>query len=231
MARSVLIAVTWLVVGCAVPRSVIQGQTAAAIGAGGAEVGLASGIGIRRLSGSNVDNTSVNFPVVEGNAQAGLTDMLSFNLHLSPAGLQPGVKVTLVDGPLALAVLPQVAGLLSTGNQSSSGGTTTTSTIYGIMGGARLLLSHTSGPYGGVGYDLQYVTSQDNNGSSQGSATSHALTFALGFDLKAGGLRVRPELSVLYSPSNEFASSGGSARSNVPELQIIPNVTLAAAAK
>ena len=44
----------------------------------------------------------LSVPWFEANANSGFTDRVALNVHMSPAGLQPGVKITLNRSPIAI---------------------------------------------------------------------------------------------------------------------------------
>src|SRR6478672_5147731 len=107
---------------CAVPRSGILGMTASPLAAGGAEAAVSGGVAypsdtpppdIRTVAGTTITSSQTvsgfTFPAFEGNLAYGINDSISFNLHGSGAGLQPGVKINLLKGDLNVAVLPAIA--------------------------------------------------------------------------------------------------------------------------
>src|SRR5687767_4795554 len=117
--------------GCLTPRSAGYGVTARPLKGGGAEAGVAMGVVYQTVStapqdvaGARVVTTTrgLQAPSFEANAEIGLSDEMGLNLHFSPAGLQPGVKVTFMYGPVQLAILPAVA----FGYSNNSTGTATT---------------------------------------------------------------------------------------------------------
>src|SRR5579863_2218069 len=98
--RSLIVTLALWSAACVLPRSAIQGQTAAPVGAGNAEVALSAGLGYQIdnqppvvSGGTSTTNSTETFwlPGFEGNAQYGFTDWLGLNVHVAKAGLQPGI--------------------------------------------------------------------------------------------------------------------------------------------
>jgi hypothetical protein len=223
---------------CAMPRSMVLGQTAGALGTGQAEAAASVGPQFTQFTDNGSAGTSsasnpslFSFPVTEANFQYGVGDSASINVHLSPAGLQPGVKVTLLNGPIKLAILPEVGGgLLYEGSGSGS------ETDFVFIAGAKVIVSGEAGWYAGVGYDFTYLSGNLNataiiTGTSSGSgsttnegfnATSHSASGAIGYEFRAGLLRIRPELAVLYSPGFQVDNVTGDGH-----VIFLPNVTVA----
>ncbi len=213
-----------LLAACATPRSAVLGQTAAALGAGRAEVALATGFNADFTSSNGSSTNGISFPVYEGNLQFGLSDQTGLNLHLSPAGLQPGLKVTLVSGEVALAILPEAGiGLATASFSPSFPGSSARETGFEFIGGAKFILSHSKGVYGGVGYDFQYVSISTDSPSNSPSYTSHGISLAIGYDFASGFLRLRPEFSMIISPSNKQSNSN----SNLTDYYLLPTLTVA----
>ncbi len=84
------------------------GMMAAPVGRG-TEVGVFSGVGYGAQTGPIVTNTNpvtgeqtnsqtqnrvFNIPAFEANVQKGFNDHIALNVHVSPAGIQPGLKWT-----------------------------------------------------------------------------------------------------------------------------------------
>ena len=181
--------------GCLTPRSAVLGQTAAPVGPGATEVGLASGFGYQSQAAPpflTKDPTGTkdyyaqtlargfSLPAFEANAQMGVTEMVAVNLHASSAGIQPGAKITLNRGFGQVALLPEVAfgygsSASSTfltgqdGRQNESSPTATTNLNF--LGGLKVIASHRMGLYGGLGYDLQLSNSVTTGTSGVGNAT------------------------------------------------------------
>ncbi|MHB8878572.1 MAG: hypothetical protein ACYC8T_33150 [Myxococcaceae bacterium] len=168
-----------LLSGCLTPRSVVVGQTAAPVGAGATEVGLATGFayqsemapgyltrditGTRDLYAQKLSR-GFSLPAFEANGQIGVSELVAVNLHASSAGIQPGAKITLNRGFGQVALLPEVAfgygsSAASTfltgqdGKQSESDPGATTSLNF--LAGLKVIASHRMGLYGALGYDLQ----------------------------------------------------------------------------
>jgi hypothetical protein len=165
----------------------------------------------------------VTIPWPEGNLHFGVSDQAGINFHLSPAGLQPGVKVSWANQDVAFAILPEAGIGLATGSASTIGVTQTSSaTLTGLMIGSKFLLSHRSGVYGGAGYDFQSWSYSIDNASS--TETSHAISLAIGREIVAGLVNIRPELSFLISPTTSVNQRGATGFSQV---SLIPTVTIA----
>ena len=217
--------------GCITPRSMGMGITPALLGPGGASASASGGVMIETLSASGASSLSVSFPSFEGNVGVGLIEMADLNVHLSSAGLQPGVKIGLLRGPVTVSVLPQVA-LLIVSTNSRSGSTGSGGLSVGFLGGLKLLGSHESGFYGGFGYDFQFgsLGSSISTGSSGSASTvvAHNLTLNVGFELVIGHLRLRPELAIAITPSVSSSSSvpGGSTSSG-PVFAFLPSLSAA----
>jgi hypothetical protein len=234
-----------LLSGCLMPRSAGIGQTADMLRKGQAEIGLSPGLvyqSATQPAAQQGDPTTsvggVNFPASEGNAAYGINDTIGLNLHLSPAGLQPGVKIALMRGAFDVAVMPSVAiGVFSQSAGTTEGSTTTSSSesYLGLMAGLKILGSHRSGFYGGVGYDLQSVgmsgtTGSGNNNTSSESTLSHNLSIGAGYEAKFGAIRIRPELAMTFTPGMSRTSTSGSNTETVDAgsgFYFFPNVTIA----
>ena len=254
-----LLASLALTSGCiTVPRSAVLGMTASPLGAGRTEVGLSGGLGI--LSESEPPQTT-NFliftqtdwttragasPLAEANVHHGLNDWLGLNLHVSQAGVQPGLKVTVLERAVTLGVMPEVGlGLLagSTGHTTFQGSSRTDAAPVSELrwifsAGGRLLLSHPgSGVYGGAGYQLLLAgTSQsqrsgaDEVASQSTTHTVHNVQAAFGWETRYGSLRVRPELAAVITPDwtvRERAGNTELGRGGGNGLLLFPNVTFA----
>jgi hypothetical protein len=248
----VMFAVTWGV-GCVLPRSVVLGQTAAPMGAGGSEVSVSSGMAYQIdnqppvVSGNTSTTASTQtlwVPGFEGNAQYGFTDWLGLNVHVSEAGLQPGIKLNILSGNLNLAVLPEFA--FGYASQSASTTTTTGSTsntangntqyFFEFLAGAKILISHSGGLYGGIGYDFQVLSTStvDNQGINRGSSTQNAnvLSAAIGYSIQFGSFSLRPELALQYLPANTNSSGIGTNQTSLGggnSFVFFPNLTFAVA--
>ena len=104
MQRVLMLAfVSVLSTACLMPRSASFGQTAMPLAPGAVEVGLTPGMvfegsnGPPIPAGGNTTNVQSSryfgLPSGEGNIGLGLSDTVGLNLHLSPAGVQPGAKL------------------------------------------------------------------------------------------------------------------------------------------
>jgi hypothetical protein len=259
--------VALLVCGCLTPRSVMLGQMASPVGKGAAEIGVGAGVGYSQQTAPSMNTTLPNgdlqqnqqsshalaLPGVEGNVLYGLSERVGFNAHLSSAGLQPGLKIT-VNSPrdrAHFALLPEFgAGYASYAQSTFVTGTngltmeTAPSSInmFTFMIGLRALVSHQSGFYAGVGYDLivtrSYQTSTLGAGnsvtptSSTTTSIEHQITVNLGFSVNVGWFRIRPEIAVGIQPSiNTSYSSGGTQSGGYGGygFVILPGFVLAAA--
>lgn len=256
IARSLVVAVTFAVTalssGCIVPRSAGYGFTAAPVGAGGADVGVAMGLIYQQESSTSqpitgTSNTSTSrqtqLPAFEANAQLGVTDELAFNLHASQVGIQPGAKITILREPVMVAVLPQIGGGFITKGATTSttiGGSTTTAegdagTSFTFLGGVHAVVSIPAGFYGGLGYDFQYI-SQSNRQAGNGNTTTayqqaHNLGAAVGYELRIGAISLRPEIAVLFTPLAKNQSNNGTTTADQPDssgLFFFPNISVAA---
>lgn len=225
MNRWVLIAATLAAAtGCITPRSVMLGQTANTVGAGNAEVALAMGGSFARMTpagagtSTNASSTLFTVPEFEGNVAFGLGEALDLNVHLSTAGIQPGVKLLLATGEWKLAILPEFAFLYAGSNSGSN------ASSRNIMLGLKGLASHTSGLYGGLGYDLRLFERGATSGAGASETMSHFANLAVGYELKMGTVSVRPELAVAFAPVFSLAEN---AEGIGTELIVLPNVTIA----
>lgn len=220
-------------VGCVTPRSMALGMMAQPIG-NGTEVGVFTGVGYSSITGPVVSTTNPStmevtntqtanrafaIPSFEANITKGFTDHVGLNVHVSPAGIQPGLKWTVNKSRVAhFAILPAIAmgyGSVqsvdfvaqSTGAQTEVNPRATTS--FTFLGGLKLLVSHVSGFYAGAGYDLVF---QRSNSSSAPSATAdrvdaitetltHQIMAAVGFSLSFGAVSARPEIAFAVNPA------------------------------
>lgn len=249
-------AVLFLGAGCFVPRSASFGQTGRMLAGNEVEAAVTPGFAYQITNNPPQDlgngqrltssTAGLTLPAFEGNVGVGLTEMLGLNIHMSPAGFQPGVKVGLVKGPVSFAIMPQLAlGIWTQANSQTVNGTTTSSnpgTFYGLLGGLKAFASHESGVYGGLGYDIQ-IFNVPNSGAALGgnlgggggntstTATSHNIGLAAGYELTIGGLRIRPELAFMFAPALSVATSNGSTtvtQSGGSAVYVFPNVTFGA---
>lgn len=261
MRKTLGLLIAIIIQGCVTPRSVGTGITAAPLGPGVNEVGVSAGFTWQTQTnppttvsaGNTITQTwqqgaGVQIPAAEANAQFGLTRMLGLNLHLSPAGIQPGLKVTLLERAVTLGLMPDLGlGWTSGGtktivftNQNRDDGLPQSQSNFVFLGGLRFLLMHPgSGAYGSVGYQYQTVTqtliSRTGSAENKSSTTTtlHNVVAAVGYEFKRGALRIRPELAFEITPElgmstrqNEdpaVSMSGGNS------FFIFPNVTFAIA--
>ncbi|MBX7115268.1 MAG: hypothetical protein K1X64_13145 [Myxococcaceae bacterium] len=250
---------------CVTPRSIGFGYTAQPLGKGGAEVGVALGALYQAEAQPPTSGTNANgqptteqitangwsAPHFEGNAQVGINSSLGLNVHFSAAGVQPGLKWTLAHNKnVSLAVVPQFgvgffshrsATLVSgvDGRERETAPVTTQVLLF--QPGAKVIFSHRSGFYAGIGYDLismrrtQVSTiGSDTNGTLQtvnavSTSVGHQLGAAIGVSAEAGPLLLKPELAVIAIPSFDTTytrdtvsvpSSGGFAFAIFPSLTI-----------
>jgi len=241
--------------GCIVPRSAGYGFTGAALGPGGADVGLAMGLVYQQeanapqTSGTGTTTTTnrqVQLPSFEAHAALGITDQVAVNLHASQAGLQPGVVITVLKEPVQVSLVPELGGGFVTQGASTTtiiGGSSTTAegngaSSFTILGGARALVVLPQGLYGGLGYDFQYVSQGSRNAVSGVTTTTtsqaHNVGAAVGYELTLGSIVLRPELAVLFTPLAKNQTNASGTTADLPDstgLYLFPNVTVAAAAK
>ena len=238
--------------GCslATPRSVLTGQGGAVLGSGMAEASLSGGVAYRSeaaVSGqgnagsSSSTNDALTIPAFEANVRYGLSDRFDLNLHASPAGLQPGLKIGALVGPVSIAVMPEFAvGYMATSqNNPNSAASTASLKVTSLLVGIKVLASHSSGFFGALGYDYQrdWVTEQVQLTGSSGSqpadshVEAHDVTLSAGFSLPVRGIEIRPELAVLWCPAQTFAAASPSTPSTGTSGSmwlLFPSVTVAA---
>jgi hypothetical protein len=223
--------------GCLTPRSIMVGQMAAPIGKGAAEIGLGAGVGYAAQSGPIIQNPGggstqqltkgFGLPTFEGNAHFGFGDHLGLNMHVSSAGIQPGVKITVNKSQVAhFALMPQAAiGYASFGQANYVAGTDgvqmettpTWTTAFTFMIGLRVMVSHRSGFYASVGYDFIATRSTTNVGASMTSSPTstlntslqHQLAVNVGFTVAVNWLRIRPEIAVGILPAISSSTHSG----------------------
>jgi|SRR5579871_1412544 len=229
--------------GC-IAHSVILGQTAAPVGAGNGEVGLSVGAGYSSTTTTQPPNgitpqssstsSGFSFPALEGNAAYGVSDAISLNLHGSRAGVQPGVKLTLLNGDLKLAILPSVAfGVTQTSNTASSNSSNNnSSTAWNVLAGARVIVSY-GGGYGAAGYDFYYSHSGDD--TTTDTVILHTIAFAIGYLSQGGPMRVGIEADAFFSPAGSTSTTSNNMPSNgqpssVTDWGVLVAVTLQARA-
>lgn len=249
-----------LLSGCiTVPRPAVLGMTASPLGAGRTEVGLSGGVAVlseteppqtTSLLGITVSDWTTRggvSPQAEANVHHGLSDWLGLNLHVSQAGIQPGLKITLLERVVTLALMPEVGfGLLAgqTGATQFVGSSRTDAAPLSelrwlLVAGGRFLLSHpNTGVYFGVGYQFQLagqnLSQKDGTRELLSQSTTHTLhnvQAAFGWEVRSGNLRIRPEFAAVITPewSTSLSSGGTQAlRSGGNGFLLLPNVTFAA---
>ncbi|MBE2248711.1 MAG: hypothetical protein IAE78_04110 [Myxococcus sp.] len=257
-----------LLVGCVTPRSMTLGMMAAPVGRG-TEVGVFSGVGYSAQTGPVVTTTNVageqsnqqtqnrafSIPAFEANVQKGFNDHVALNFHVSPAGVQPGLKWTVNRSRVAhFAILPAIAfgyGSVATsdfvaqptGAQSEINPRATTS--FTFLGGLKLLVSHQSGFYAGVGYDFVFNRSNSSSAPNANAdrtdvitqTSTHQLMGAVGFSIALGQVSLRPEIAFAVNPalSQTISSRVGAASTGDQTLSggfswaILPGFTIAVA--
>ena len=128
-----------------------------------------------------------------------------------PGGRAAGRQLAVSRSSLSLAVMPELGlGYWSRGgsNLRTQGATQTSTDLagtssVGLLLGAKVLASLSSGLYAGGGYAYQQI-STSNTGPSAGNrgnvSVSHAFSMALGWELGGGAVKVRPELALMILP-------------------------------
>ncbi len=210
--------------GCVAPRSLTVGQLAAPVGRGATEVGVFGGV----LYGAQTDPTLTDksqavhrvfgAPTAEANVQHGFNDTFALNLHASNAGLEPGLKITLNRSRVAhVALLPAVglgygsyasSTLVDDGNGLLVETAPASVTSFTFLAGLKVLVSHRSGFFAGVGYDLLYhrsLSTQDRGGPAPAQtltqSLSHQVSASVGFDFVIGAMvHLRPEVAFAVYP-------------------------------
>ena len=217
------------------------GQLAQPMNPGDAEVALSTGAELQ-LTPTDFPGTSgnvqVGLPVAAGRLAYGASDRVELEFGASSVGLSPGVKIGGTSGRLSYAILPEVG--IGYFHQSSQTNLPTNGDFVSVpeenlflTPGIKLLLSHDSGLYAGVSYDFLRHTQANSipdavTASSGTDTTAHLLTAALGFST-SGRLIVRPELSVLFCPSQSttFAEGFGSTPQSSSFWALTTSVTFA----
>jgi hypothetical protein len=210
------------------------GQMAAPVGRGATEVGVYSGVLYASQTNPTFDardglgdpiktterTNGFSLPAFEVNLQHGFSEHVALNVHGSSAGIQPGVKITVNKSNVAhFAILPEVAfGYGSVGGSVFTAGadgvqvegSPNSKTSFTFLGGLKLLFSHRSGFFAGVGYD--FIFNRNYNASVLGggnvtdkqeiinSTTGHQVSASIGLDIKLGMLHVRPEIAFAVYP-------------------------------
>ena len=246
--------------GCVTQRSLGVGQMASAVGTGAADINVFTGVMYQQQSapatmatdilGDPVSNTvnskGLSIPWFEANANYGFGEHLSLNFHMSPAGIQPGLKITLNKSRIAnIALLPQIGiGYASYGESVTTAGANgqgtevnpTSVTSFIFTAGMKLLISHRSGFFFGLGYDLMVTRNVQNSttGTPQTlvyhqtvlSSLQHQLGLGVGMSIKVGFVSIRPEIAFAIVPAisgtrtidnnTSYSASGGFAWAILP---------------
>jgi hypothetical protein len=220
--------------GCIVPRSMTLGQLAAPVGRGATDVGVYTGFVYASQTNPQFDGrNSINDPIktndrtngftipaFEANLSTGFSDHVGLNVHASSAGLQPGLKLTLNRSKVAwVALMPEVAfGYASLGASTFTAGSDgvlvegspRSQTSFTFLAGLKLLFSHRSGFFAGVGYD--FIFNRNYNAAIVGgggvtdkteiiySTTGHQIAASIGIDITMGWLHLRPEVAFGVTP-------------------------------
>ncbi len=242
-----LVGVAIICGGCITQRSLVIGQMASAVGKGGADLNVTTGLMYGAQTAPPFNSTDVggmplsnqgsgkglSVPWFEANANYGLTEHIGLNLHMSPAGLQPGAKFTLNRSPIAsIALLPQIGlGYGSTGNSTFVADQTgtqtevnpTSQTRFIFTAGLKVLISHRSGFFTGLGYDFYFTRSAANGTTGSGSTVQltqtitssieHLIGAGVGFSVAVGMVSIRPELDFAVIPAISTTSQSGNAQS------------------
>lgn len=213
------------------PRSTVLGQTAALPDPGAASLGASAGLAWAHegpYSGTGGSATDqVLLPNLQGSLSYGLSDLFALNVRGDSAGLHPGLTVALLRGDLALAAQPQVGiGYLHSGGSSSAAVSDGDYVVF--TAGARVLASHSSGVFGGVGYAFEVVWAKANGGYAQSEWTyqEHQLLLGVGYEAAVGPLKLRPEVAFMLVPARKV-SSRGSDQSAELALVLAPSLTVA----
>jgi hypothetical protein len=260
MRMVVLVIAVGVGAGCVTQRSLGVGQLASAVGKGAADINVFTGVMYQQQSApptpssgpggetltNQVNSKGLSLPWFEANANYGFGDHLGLNVHMSPAGIQPGLKITLNKSRIAnIALLPQLGiGYASYGESTTSSDSTgrgtevnptsTTSLIF--TAGLKVLISHQSGFFTGLGYDFMFTRNVQNSTSGPPqslvyhqtvlSSIQHQIGLAVGMSIKLGFLSIRPEIAFAIAPAisgtrtidntNSFSASGGFAWAILP---------------
>lgn len=253
---------------CLHARPMLMGAPAMPLGRGSTDVSVGAGVGYVQQSNpvftsqgatpSEVLNTFTKatgfaLPTVEGNVQYGFSKRLALNAHVSPAGLQPGLRINLTNSRLInLAIMPTLgAGYASVLDSTFSGGQDgrytesgqRLTTSFTFLAGAKFSIAHQSGFYLAVGYDLLLnrsramlppTTSSDRSDVTT-TSVQHQLSGNIGFEIamgEGGVVKLRPEVSVAVAPmSNTVISVVGANTSTANGVggltwAIVPGITI-----
>jgi hypothetical protein len=240
MRRLALLALV-LASGCvAIPHAAILGQTAAPLQRGEVVGSTSLGVGYQSASSQQTTTGTLQLPALEANLAAAIADRVGLNLHLSDAGLLPGVKVTVVHaGSFDFALMPELGGAYYY-SHSTSGGTFSVNSGGSngmLLAGARALIS-VSLLYAGVGYHFMEIWSSTTDNTTVPPTNStitsqyHSLLFNLGLDLQAGAVKLRPEVAFVLTPAGSSHDDRSNTTSQLGyEWTILPNLTVAVSTK
>jgi hypothetical protein len=232
--RSLVLLTAAIAAPACLPYSAAVGQPATSVRTGGTEVGATIGIGHQRITpdrefGPDETTSMTQTPRLEGNILYGISDTLGLNVHVSDAGLQPGVKIVVVpEGNIHIAILPAFAfGRFGT-TQEDTDRPDDDSAMTSLMLGARAIVSAPDSVYGAIGYDFQRVSnSGDGDVGDDATFKIHNLSLAIGIDLPFGGARIRPELALLYA--GKATVEDDDAAQDFDRLVVFPSLTIAVA--
>jgi hypothetical protein len=213
------------------PRSTVLGQTAMLPDPGSASLGASAGLAWAHegpYSGTGGSATDqVLLPNLQGSLSYGLSDLFAVNVRGDTAGLHPGLTVALLRGDFSLAAQPQVGiGYLHSGGGSSSTGSSGDYVVF--TAGARVLASHSSGVFGGLGYAFEFVSLKSGSGSLSSESTyqEHQLLLGVGYEAAVGSLKLRPEISFMVIPARKVSSRGLDQSADV-SFVLAPSLTVA----
>jgi len=221
--------------GCVTQRSLSFSQLAAPVGSQGADVAVTTGVMYSEQTAppspgtdnagnptmSQVHSSAVAAPWIEANAQYGFTRQIAMNVHVSPAGIQPGLKWTLNRSLVAhIAVLPEIGVGYAQHNTSTFVSDQTGAQVENNPGyvtdllfqaGLKVLFSHRSGFYGGIGYDFLTTRSLSVQNTGTPNTTQqvrtltisyqHQLAVGVGFSAQLGMISFRPEVAFAIVPA------------------------------
>lgn len=253
MRTAVLVILAVSAFGCVTQRSLSVGQMASGVGKGGADVNVFTGVLYQQQSAppitgtdgagdpfsTQVNSTGFSFPWFEANANYGFNDHVALNAHMSPAGFEPGVKITLNKSRIAhVALLPAIGiGYAQYSESTTSAGGNGVGTVVNpnstsqllFLAGLKFLVSHRSGFFIGLGYDFMFTRSVQNSvtGTPQTlvyhqtvlTSLQHQIGLGVGMSIKVGMLSIRPELAFAIVPAisgtrtvdnaSAYSASGG----------------------
>lgn len=230
--------------GCAVvPHAAVLGQTAAPLERGETQIAASIGVGYQQASQASpspasvqTDSSAATVPALEANIATAIAEKVGFNLHLSEAGVLPGVKVTLVRaGSVDFAIQPELGGAYYYAH-TQSGGMFSVNTGGGnglLLVGLRAIVS-VSLFYAAAGYHFmeEWVATSNNNNQGTSTAQFHSLLFNAGIDVALGAVRLRPEVAFVVSPAGSSHDQNGNTTENLRyEWTILPNLSVVVSTK